>query len=184
MEALDLLLSRQSHNKLIKPGPDEKQLALMFKAALRAPDHALLKPWRYRVYSGDSLKLLAEHFAAALKKSDPEVSPEKLEKHKSKPLRAPMVIVASVVLQEHPKVPHIEQILSAGASVQNLIQAAHFQNIGAIWRTGDMAFNTHFTGILEFAEGEIVVGFIYLGTVSGEKRKLKAIQIDDFVTRY
>lgn len=184
MQPLDILLTRKSHNKLIAPAPTSEQLEVMFQAALRAPDHALLRPWRYRVFENQALQELGDKFVEAMMLSGQELSVEKIEKVRSKPLRAPMVIVASVVLQEHPKVPHVEQILSAGASVQNLLMAAHFQNIGAMWRTGDIAFNDHLMKLLEFEQDEIIVGFIYLGTEEGDKRKSKPFSIADFVTRF
>lgn len=183
-EALALLLSRKSHNKLVLPAPTEQQLKIMFKAALRAPDHAQLKPWRYRVYQGEALLQLASIFVQASTTADPSISPEKAQKIEAKAMRAPLVVVASVCLVEHPKVPEIEQILSSGASVQNLLMAAHFQGVGAIWRTGELAFNSHLGELLDFAENEIVTGFIYLGTEIGVKREAKIPQIEDFVTQF
>lgn len=184
MDALKNLLSRKSHNKLIAPAPSEEQLEVLFNAALRAPDHGMLRPWRYRVFSGESLERLGDFFAQAAVKDDPELSALKLEKIRSKPSRAPMVVVASVCLVDNPKVPHVEQILSAGASVQNLMVAAHFQNIGAMWRTGSLAFNSHLMELLAFSDDEIIVGFIYLGTEEGPKRNVKPFDIADFVTRF
>lgn len=184
MSALDLLLSRKSHNKLIAPAPTEEQLTQLFQCALRAPDHALLKPWRYRVFQGEALNELGEKFAQAAKIDDPEITEVKLDKVKRKPLRAPMVIVASVEIVEHPKVPEIEQVLSGGASVQNILMAAHFQGIGAMWRTGSLAFNDNLMRLLGLAENEKIIGFIYLGQEEGDKRVAKELNIEDFVTRY
>lgn len=184
MPALDLLLSRKSHNKLIAPAPTEEQLTKLFQCALRAPDHALLKPWRYRVFQGEALHELGDKFAQVAKIDDPEISELKLDKIKHKPLRAPMVIVASVQIVEHPKVPEIEQILSGGASVQNILMAAHFQGIGAMWRTGSLAFNDNLMQLLGLAENEKIIGFIYLGQEEGDKRVAKTLNIEDFVTRY
>lgn len=184
MSPVEILLARKSHNRLTFPPPNDQQLDIMFKAALRAPDHASLRPWRYRVYSGHALDRLAEHFVSATLHTTPDLSIEKSEKIRQKPKRAPMVVVASVCVVEHPKVPEIEQHLSAGASVQNLLMAAHFQGIGAIWRTGSLAFNSHLMKLLEFSENESIVGFIYLGTEEGEKRKVKPFEMSDFVTRF
>jgi len=180
---IDLLLSRKSHNKLISPAPTEEQLEVMFKAALRAPDHALLKPWRFRVFEGEALEQLGEHFVEAAKHDQADLTEEKLAKLRSKPLRAPMVIVASVVIKEHPKVPEIEQVLSGGASVQNLIMAAHFQGVGAMWRTGGMAFSRKLMSLLGFEAQETLIGFIYLGTEEGEKRQARVSEIEEHVTR-
>lgn len=182
-DSIELLLSRKSHNKLIAPAPTQEQLDIMFRAALRAPDHALLKPWRFRIYEGEALHQLAEHMVVAAKHDDPEIAEDKLAKLKTKPFRAPMVIVASVVIQEHPKVPEIEQVLSGGASVQNLLMAAHFQGVGAMWRTGTLAFSRKLMALLGMTDKETLIGFIYLGTEEGEKRQARVSEIEEHVTR-
>jgi len=184
MNPVDLLISRKSHNKLVAPAPSDEQLEILFKSALRAPDHALLKPWRYRVFEGDALADLGDKFVDAARMGPEDMSEEKLEKLRLKPLRAPMVIVSSVVIQDHPKVPQIEQILSGGASVQNILMAAHFLGIGAMWRTGNLAYNHHLMNALDFDEKEILTGFIYLGTEAGTKRQAKPVNSQDFVTRF
>jgi len=181
MSAIEQLLSRKSHNRLIAPAPYADEIKIMMQAALRAPDHALLKPWRYRVFTGDSLHHLGEKFVKASTENNPNLTDDKLAKIKNKPLRAPMVIVASVVIKAHPKVPDIEQVLSAGASVQNLIMAAHFLNIGAIWRTGSLAFNRLLMDELGMDSNESIVGFIYLGQEEGDKKPVPTIEQESFV---
>jgi len=179
--SIDLLLSRKSHNKLIAPAPTKDQVEIMMKAALRAPDHALLKPWRYQVYTGESLNNLSYAFVNASVAESDDLSAEQLTKIGNKPLRAPMVIVAIVKVVEHRKVPEIEQILSAGASVQNLIMAAHFMDIGAIWRTGNLAFSRVLMDELGLAEDESIVGFVYLGNEEGNKKAVPSVEQSDFV---
>ncbi len=181
MSLIDKLLTRKSHNKLIAPAPTEEQVKQMIKLALRAPDHALLKPWRFRVFTGDGLVQLGEYFAKASQIIDPDIGIKKIEKIKNKPLRAPMVIVASVAIEPHPKVPEIEQYLSAGASVQNLLMGAHLLNIGAMWRTGSLCFNRHLMELLGYESNEFIVGFIYLGHEDGEKRAPKHPELAKFV---
>ncbi|MET1253765.1 nitroreductase family protein [Aliikangiella maris] len=182
MDALEQLLSRKSHNKLVEPAPNKQQLEILFKAALRAPDHALLKPWRYRVYQGSALNRLGEMMLKASLNAEPELSEDKQQRILAKPQRAPMVIVASVGIKEHPNVPEIEQILSGGASVQNLLMAAHFQNIGAIWRTGDWTFDPYFAGLLGLEDNEKIVGFIYLGSEEGTKQPVQWVEQSNHVT--
>ncbi|PHS18175.1 MAG: nitroreductase [Kangiella sp.] len=181
MPVLETLMSRKSHNKLVAPAPSKTQVEQMMKFALRAPDHASLKPWRYQVFTGQSLIQLGEFFAKASQWEDSELSFDELDKLKSRPLRAPMVIIASVFITEHPKVPEIEQYLSAGASVQNLLLAAHFMNIGAIWRTDSLCFNRHLMDLLGLKENESIVGFIYLGKEEGKKRLPKHVEQSEFV---
>ena len=49
MDALELLVGRESAMKLASPGPDQDALDKMFQSALRAPDHGRLRPWRFVV---------------------------------------------------------------------------------------------------------------------------------------
>jgi len=53
-EALAVLLTRQSvgARHLVEPGPDDAALRLMCEAALRAPDHGALVPFRFVVVRG------------------------------------------------------------------------------------------------------------------------------------
>jgi len=181
MANIELLFSRKSHSRLVGPAPDKKEIEQLVKLALRAPDHALLKPWRYLVFAGESLKLLGEHFAKASLSANPDISNDKLERIKKKPFRAPMVIVSIVTIKQHKKVPELEQVLSAGAGVQNLIMAAHLQNIGAIWRTGDLAFNLELMRLLGLDENEKITGFVYLGQEEGDKGKVVHPDQGEFV---
>ena len=141
----------------------------------------MLKPWRYQVYTGDSLNHLSYAFVNASVAESDELSAEQLTRIGNKPLRAPMVIVAIVKIVEHRKVPEIEQVLSTGASVQNLIMAAHFMNSGAIWRTGDLAFSRVLMNEIGLAEDESIAGFIYLGKEEGTKKSVPNVEQSDFV---
>lgn len=178
---LSELLQRKSHNRLVQPAPTEDQLQLMFSAALRAPDHALLKPWRYRVYQGVALEKLGDMFLNASLMTDPNLAQEKQRRIKLKPLRAPMVVIASMIYIAHKKVPKTEQILSAGASIQNLLLAAHGLDIGAIWRTGSLAFDRNLMDAIDMSENESIMGFIYLGQEQGEKKPISHPDQKEFV---
>jgi nitroreductase len=181
---IEILSSRVSHRKLVAPAPSKEQVDAIMAVALRAPDHALLRPWRFRIYTGDALKRLGKHFAAASANADPSIDTDKLAKIEAKSLRAPMIIIVSVIVKEHKKVPEIEQFLSAGASAQNILMAAHFQGIGAMWRTGSLCFNPFMKKELDMEENESIIGFIYLGTEEGDKRPIKAVEQGDHVVWY
>ncbi len=66
MSTLDTLLHRNSHPRLTEPGPDADQLQTILQAALRAPDHGRLRPWRFVVISGDRRAALGECFQRSL----------------------------------------------------------------------------------------------------------------------
>lgn len=164
MDALAVLQQRVSVGKLTEPAPTQAQREVMIRAAVRAADHGNLQPWRFLFIEGEGLDRLGELFARVALSNKPESSAAELERFKNMPKRAPMIVVSIAACQEHPKIPLIEQHLSAGAATQNLITAAYALGLGAIWRTGEMAYDSQIMTELGLGEHEKIVGFIYLGT--------------------
>lgn len=183
MQALDALINRVSCPRLEGPAPTAEQLELMLKAAVRAPDHGAMKPWRFIVVEGEGLATLGELYEAAALADDAELSDARREKYRSMPLRAPMVITVVAVTREHPKVPVSEQLISAGCAAHGIIQAAYAQGLGAMWRTGEMAYHPAVEKGLGLTEGEVIVGYVYLGQ-SCRDREAPALALEAFVTRW
>lgn len=184
MEALDALLNRVSHARLSEPAPSAEQLDRLFRSALRAPDHGQLRPWRFITVAGEARKELGELFARAVAANEPDGKPEALDKARAMPLRAPLLVVAVARLQDHPKVPEIEQWLAAGCAAHGIVQAAYVEGLGAMWRTGAMAFDPLVREGLGLAESERIVGFIYLGTPVGELRRPAPLDPAGFVSAW
>lgn len=184
MDALTALHTRVSTPRLGGEPPDEKELENLFKAALRAPDHALLRPWRFLLVRGESRKRLGELFADAQLADDDATSEAALEKTRNKPLRAPLIIVVIACIQPHPKVPDVEQLISAGAAAHAMLIAAHAQGIGAMWRTGGMAYHPYVMQGLGLAASERIVGYLYVGRVEGKVRELVPLPVEEFVTEW
>lgn len=166
MEALDLLLNRASNPHLIEPAPAGESLRRICRAALRAPDHAGLQPWRHLIVVGEGLQRLSEILVAAAQRQVDQGSldPAKLERAARLPFRAPMIIITIARLEPHPKVPEVEQLLSAGCAIHAMQQAAFAQGFGGMWRTGSYAYDPTVQQQLQLADNERIVGFLYLGT--------------------
>ncbi len=164
MDAIEALLTRKSTALLEGPAPEGDDLQTILKAALRAPDHACLRPWRIILFQDDARNELGEIYAEALKKKYPEVQEAAIEKELKKPLRAPLVIAVIAKIQDHPKIPQSEQLLSAGAAAQNIMLAAHALGFGGIWRSGDVCFDETVKTRLGATGLDEIIGFLYLGT--------------------
>lgn len=184
MDALDLLLNRVSVTRLVEPAPTAEQLQLMFRAALRAPDHGQLRPWRFLTIEGQGRERLGELLAEALRLRQPDASEEVLQKPRKMPLRAPLLVAVIARLQAHPKVPESEQLLAAGCAAHGLLLAAHAQGLGAVWRTGEFAYDRHVMAGLGLTEDEQLLGFIYLGTPEGGLRTPPVLEPQDFVGQW
>ncbi len=163
---------------------DKVILDNILRAALRAPDHAQLRPWRFLTIDGKSRQELGRLFARAKLKEEPSISTVALEKVKNKPLRAPLVVVAITRFSSHPKVPEVEQILSTGAAIQNILLAAYAQGVGAMWRTGSMASSEIVHQGLGLEDNESITGFVYLGETEGNLRSVKPLSISEFVKKW
>jgi nitroreductase len=164
MDAIELLLTRASNGKLGEPAPDDETVQLALQAAVRAPDHGLLRPWRLLLVRGEARERLGRAMREALLARRPDASAPELEREQAKPLRAPLLIVVAARVQESPKVPAIEQILSAGAAAQNILLALHARGYAGMWRTGPAVYDAGFKRALGFDAGDAIVGLIYAGT--------------------
>jgi nitroreductase len=180
MDALEALHYRRSYPRLDGPVPSDKILQNIYKAAIRAADHALLKPWRFLVIQGESRNRLGDLFVEAARTDDAYIDEAKIAKLRSKPLRAPLLLVSISSQQEHLKVPPIEQDLSAAAATQNMLTAAYAQGIGAIWRTGSMAYHPSVEKGLGLRNDEKIIGFIYIGNIRGSEKKLLDTNPNDY----
>jgi len=181
MQALDALLNRVSVPRLMDPAPTAEQREILFAAALRAPDHGQLRPWRFLTVEGEAREQLGQLLVEAVELQGGEVTQAALDKARAMPLRAPLVVVVIACVQEHVKVPKSEQLLAAGCAAHAILLAAHAQGIGGVWRTGELSYSAHVAQGLGLGAGEEVIGFLYLGTAQGGPRVATKLDTADFV---
>jgi nitroreductase len=171
MDALETMLTRVSPVRLQASAPPAEVLDRAVRAANAAPDHGLLRPWRFLTISGDDRLRFGDVLAEALSRRQPRTGEAELDRERARALRAPLIVVAAAqVKTDHPKIPEIEQILATGAAVQNLILSVHASGYGAMWKTGPAARDDHVKQALGLATTDVIVGFIYIGTPDGPLR--------------
>ena len=110
METLKAIQNRNSVARLAEPAPTTDEMEQVYKCALRAPDHAWLRPWKFIEIRGDSRKRLADSFIKASIASGEEMTDELKEKLEKAPFRAPMVIVLTADIKEHKKTNSILKV--------------------------------------------------------------------------
>ena len=167
MQALDLLLHRQSNPHLTEPAPNSDQLAQILAAGMRVPDHGALQPWHFTVIQEQGLQKLADIFVNARKLEHAEQS--KIDKAASMSFRAPLIIMITTNYQAHDKIPEKEQLITAGCCAHAMQMAATVLGYGAMWRTGDLSRNADVKQALAIDSKQDIVGFLYIGT---EKKSL------------
>jgi len=178
MDALSLLLNRSSQPRLGSPAPSGAALENIMQAALRAPDHACLTPWRFIVCQNKGLEKLGSLFEQSAIANDK--SQKEIDRSVQLPHRAPMIIVAIAKYIEHEKVPKVEQIASASCAVMAMQMAAVAQGFNGMWRSGSYAHCELVREGLGLAEDDELVGFLYLGTPLFEPAPKPQRNSDDF----
>ena len=156
--------TRASAPRLGAPAPSPEHLDRILSAAVRAPDHGRLAPWRFVVLENETRDVLADAMVEALKHKAPDSNEAALNAERAKVLRAPMIIVVAARVNPAHKVPEIEQVVAVGAAVQNMLLAVHALGYGSMWKTGGGAYDPLVKKALGLESSDHIVAFLYLGT--------------------
>ena len=154
-----------SPKRLGAPGPSVDQLETVVHAALRAPDHGGLTPWRVVHIPADQRDALAQLFIEEKRRRDPMVSADDLARAREHALNAPTLMAFVVCPRQGTTVPLHEQWLAAGAALGNILNAFHALGFGAIVLSGDRCGDLQLAQRLGLHDGEKLAGFISAGTV-------------------
>ena len=151
--------------QLGEPGPDAATVLRMLRSAVRVPDHGKLVPFRFIAIEGQARHALGGVLAARALQRDPQAPAAALDKDRSRFSHAPLVLAVIARLHpDNPKVPEIEQWMTAGSVCFALLQAAQALGFGAQWLTGWAAFDADIAATLGLGGHEHVAGFIHIGT--------------------
>jgi nitroreductase len=149
---------------MVRPDPLPRGLVeRLLAAAVQAPNHYRVRPWRFVILQGPARQRLGDVFAEILREKQPDLPAAALDKERAKPLRAPLLIAVGVDLSEDPRVIEQENLCAAAAAAENLLLAAHALGLAGIWRTGEPAYDARVKSFLGFQAAQPLIGFLYLG---------------------
>jgi nitroreductase len=163
--ALEFLLSRRSYpaKLLAPPVPDRESLWPILTAAARVPDHGKLEPWRFIVLERPAMQRLAD--LAGRRAADLGLDAEQAGKGRGQFDAGRLAVVVVASPKDSPKIPVIEQTLSAGAVCLALVNAATAAGWGACWLSGWPSYDRVFVEQgLGLAPQESVAGIVHIGT--------------------
>ena len=186
-QLINWIKSRRSIGNLSIPAPTESQIKAAIDCAVTAPDHKKLQPWRFIVTQGNARHELGRAFLVAAEAKAAQEGDTLSEKDRQKtynmPLRAPVIITVVTQMQAHKKVPPFEQMLSAGAAVQNLILALKAQGFSTVWRTGLLCNEPAVKAYFDVSADDYVTAFVYTGSSPCDMPTRKPIDIEP-LTRF
>ena len=167
-----LLQSRQTilPKRLMAPGPDAEQLALILGAAAHAPDHGQLLPWRLVVIAEGERVALGTAFADALAARDAAALPEQLQQARDKALRAPLLLML-VVEDERgdAEIDLLERVISAGCAVQNMLLMATALGFASALTSGKALKSSSLRTLFGLQPREHAICFLSVGTAQRAK---------------
>lgn len=161
----DVVLERRSVKFVQAPGPTEDQLDLILSAALRAPDHGAIKPWRFVLVRGADVPALVDVGVRAGIAAGKPLSQPKVDNARKWLSKVPLVIALGCRPDPAGRIPEHESLLAVGAAVMNMLNAAHALGFGAFWSTG---LGTYLDGVGEAlgfdSLDERFMGYLAIGT--------------------
>lgn len=140
----------------------------MLASATRVPDHGKRVPFRFLRIQGDARLALGEALARRSRERDPEASDAVVDKDRQRFSFAPTIVAVIAAQGPDAKIPAQERLLTAGCVCFALLQAAQAFGFGAQWLTGWAAYDPAVRALLGVREDEVIVGFIHIGTPSGD----------------
>ena len=173
MNTIEAIHARRSEGH-VKPDPIPRgQIEILLDAAVQAPNHYQVRPWRFIVIEGAARDRLGDALAQALHRKHPDLDEGALAKERAKPLRAPVILAVGVDKPTEARVLEIENICAAAAACQNILLAATDLGLAVHWRTGAPVSDPEVKEFLGLAADHVLIAFLYIGypAVETERRE-------------
>ena len=148
------------------PAPSEAHLDMILRAAMSAPDHGNLQPWRLMLVRGEALARLGDLFATSFAQRNPQASESMIERERGKPQRSPLLILLVSSPKESDDIPQWEQQMSLAAAATHMQLMAQSLGYGSVWLSGDRCQDRWLLDQLGLAAHEQLLGYLAIGTCS------------------
>jgi len=163
MDVFEAIYKRHSQGKVKQDPVPRALIEKLLAAAVQAPNHYKVRPWRFVVLTGNGRDRLGHILAASLLDRLSDLSPEVVNKTQALSLRAPVLIAVGVDKPVEEKVKEIENVAAAAAACQNLLLAAEAEGLAVKWRTGEWARDIKVKEFLGFSADQHLIAFLYVG---------------------
>ena len=163
MDVFEAIQTRHSQGKVKQEPVARAVIEKLLSAAVQAPNHYHVRPWRFVVLTGSAREKLGDVMSASQLDRKPDLPPEASAKTRGLPLRAPVLIAVGVDKPSEEKVHEIENIAAVAAACQNILLAAHAEGLAVKWRTGEWARDPKVKEFLGFEPDQHLLAFLYIG---------------------
>lgn len=160
--------ARRSVGRVLPDPVPREHIERILESAVHAPNHRITEPWRFHVFVGRGRGELARARAetarimAAEEGDEDDLVAGRVSRERKKAFRAP-VVIAVISTRGRDEVESLENYAACAAAVQNMQLTAHALGLGAIWRTGPVAYHGHMRAFFGLGEGDHIVAYLYVG---------------------
>lgn len=167
LEALERVADRRRSSLRVDPDRvvSDDLIDRLIVLAASAPNHKRTYPWRFRIITGEGRAGLGEALAQDM--TDLDQPEAKIEKARSKYLRAPAVIAVASVSGKNDTMT-AENRDAVSAAIQTLLLGATAVGLASYWSTGAATTSARVGRFCGFDETDTMVGLVYLGWPIGD----------------
>lgn len=164
----DAIASRRTVKKMDPDRtPSRADIRTIIEAASWAPNHHMTEPWRFIVLEKEARRRLGEALAAAMNAGPIPQPQERLAKERDKPLSAPVIVAVIGSPKRGEGILPQEEMVAAGAAMQNLLLAAHSLGLATAVRTGAHSYSEAIRRFFGMGPDEALVALVYVGYANG-----------------
>ncbi|CAM5180856.1 Putative NAD(P)H nitroreductase OS=Castellaniella defragrans OX=75697 GN=HNR28_002362 PE=3 SV=1 [Castellaniella defragrans] len=182
---LQTLYGRRSAKFVQAPGPSDEELALILKAAVCAPDHGAVRPWRFKIVRGTDIPALVDLAVQAGLDAGAPLPEPKVQNSRRWLSRVPLMIAIACAPDPRGRIREQESLLSVGAAVMNMLNAAHALGYCGFWSTG---MGTYLDGMGEALGFDALdmrfMGYLSIGTPIDPLPALERPDYREFVSEW
>jgi nitroreductase len=142
----------------------------MLELANWAPTHKNTEPWRFKVYSGDSMNVLLDQCKACYVRETPaeRFNSIKLDKIEDRKNQVSHIVAICMHRDESDApIPEFEEIAATAIAVQNMwLYLSSTEEYGGYWSSPGYAMGDEFRDFLHLEGSERCLGLFYVGRIA------------------
>lgn len=143
----------------------KEQIEVILNNAQWAPNHGNTQPWRFKVFTDESLNRLSEFLGKTYLEITPSAQQNdmKLAKLMARPLKSSVVIAVCMSRQEEEKILELEEIEAVACAIQNMHLTCTAYGLGGFWSTPKLIYHQKMNEFLELGSKDKCISLFFIG---------------------
>ena len=169
MRLEDVITSRRSVFLKQMSGKSVPQEVIdrMLELANWAPTHRNTEPWRFKVYSGESMNTMLDLCKDCYVKTTPAEKFKSIKLEKIDERKSQVSHIMAICMKRNETVPEWEEVAATAMAVQNMwLALSESGKYGGYWSSPAYAMGDDFRKFLKLEGDERCLGLFYVGAIA------------------